>query len=95
MTTEQPGASPALSDQLGLVSEREHFEAWCRNWGVMSPHHAAVAWDAWQAVAAMRDRRLTDEQAAEFGALCVMNRRTNKTAREFLAEYKAERGIGA
>lgn len=38
---------------------------------------------------------LTDEQVAEFGALCVMNRRTKKTVREFLAEYKADRGIGA
>lgn len=38
---------------------------------------------------------LTDEQLAEFGALCVMNRRSKKTAREMLAEYKAERGIEA
>ncbi|MGE4074922.1 MAG: hypothetical protein AB7F22_05185 [Reyranella sp.] len=38
---------------------------------------------------------LTDEQVAEFGALCVMNRRSNKTVRELLAEYKAELGIGA
>lgn len=37
---------------------------------------------------------LTDEQIAEFGALCVMNRRSKKTARELLAEYRLELGRG-
>lgn len=36
---------------------------------------------------------MTDAQIAEFAALCVMNRRSEKTAKEMLAEYKAERGL--
>lgn len=38
---------------------------------------------------------LTDEQVAEFAALCVMNQHTMKTTHEMLAEYKQERGIEA
>lgn len=33
----------------------------------------------------------SDDQVMEFGALCVMNRRSNKTAREMLAEFRKAR----
>jgi hypothetical protein len=45
------------------------------------------------APAARQPLTLTDEQIAEFGALCVMNRHLNLTARELLREFKADRGI--
>lgn len=71
-------AGPDGSDssaRLGLVTEREHFEAWCRNWGAMSVHHQAVAWDAWQAMAEMRNRAVVERdrlKAERDGALRML-----------------------
>ncbi len=61
MTAEKPGASPALSDQLGLEPERAAFERWRDIERPSLMRHSivysdlaelqadAIAWDAWNA----------------------------------------------
>lgn len=62
MTTDVPGASPALSDQLGLVPERAQVNAWMaeagwQNSAIRQADFGKVERVVRAAVAAERERR--------------------------------------
>lgn len=109
LAVDQPDAPPAPAPTwpewaeqiLKIVREYSGYDGYDDEDGVDLPEEVREALEELTAqiervqAKAPAPGLLTDEQVAEFGALCVMNRRLKLTPQEMLAQYRADRDITA